>query len=98
LRKISMPDSDFIRGRWKSGRRVCRTTPMVGVRGSTLSTMKLWRGWGTHFVEGLRFPKNLGPPPVFVNVQSVDRIIHSIFLKFNLEWKNPTLRVFTQAA
>ena len=34
----------------------------------------------------------------FVNVESVDRIIYSIFQRFNLEWKTRTLRVFTQAA
>ena len=34
----------------------------------------------------------------FVNVKSVDRIIYSIFQRFNLEWKSRTLRVFTQAA
>ena len=34
----------------------------------------------------------------FVNVQSVDRIIYSIFQKFNLEWKNRALRIFTRAA
>jgi hypothetical protein len=33
-----------------------------------------------------------------VNVQSVDRIICSIFRRFNLEWKNRTHRGFTQAA
>jgi len=33
-----------------------------------------------------------------VNVQSVDRIIYSIFQRFNLEWKTRTLRIFTQAA
>jgi len=38
------------------------------------------------------------PMVCFVNVQSVDRIIYSIFHKFKLEWKNRTLRVFTQAA
>lgn len=38
------------------------------------------------------------PMVCFVNVQSVDRIIYSIFQRFNLEWKNRTLRVFTQAA
>jgi hypothetical protein len=30
--------------------------------------------------------------------QSVDRIIYSIFQRFNREWKTRTLRVFTQAA
>ena len=38
------------------------------------------------------------PMVCFVNVESVDRIIYSIFQRFNLEWKNRTLRVFTQAA
>ena len=34
----------------------------------------------------------------FVNVKSVDRIIYSIFQRFTLEWKNRTLKLFTQAA
>ena len=34
----------------------------------------------------------------FVNVESVDRIIYSIFRRFNLEWKTCTLELFTQAA
>ena len=38
------------------------------------------------------------PMVCFVNVPSVDRIIYSIFQRFNLEWKTRTLRVFTQAA
>lgn len=38
------------------------------------------------------------PMVCFVNVQSVDRIIYSIFQRFNLEWKNRTLKVFTHAA
>lgn len=38
------------------------------------------------------------PMVCFINVQSVDRIIYSIFQRFNLEWKNRTLRLFTQAA
>ena len=38
------------------------------------------------------------PMVCFVNVKSVDRIIYSIFQRFNLEWKNRTLRLFTQAA
>jgi putative transposase len=38
------------------------------------------------------------PMVCFVNVESVDRIIYSIFQRFNLEWKNRTLSVFTQAA
>lgn len=38
------------------------------------------------------------PTVCFVNVKSVDRIIYSIFYRFNLEWKTRTLEVFTQAA
>ncbi len=38
------------------------------------------------------------PMVCFVNVASVDRIIYSIFHRFNLEWKFRTLRLFTQAA
>jgi len=38
------------------------------------------------------------PMACFVNVASVDRIIYSIFHRFNLEWRNCTLQVFTQAA
>jgi putative transposase len=33
------------------------------------------------------------PMVCFVNVASVDRIIYSIFHRFNLEWRNRTLRV-----
>jgi hypothetical protein len=39
-----------------------------------------------------------GPMVCFVKVQSVDRIIYSIFQRFNLEWKTRTLKLFTQAA
>jgi transposase-like protein len=38
------------------------------------------------------------PMVCFVNVESVDRIIFSIFQRFNLEWKTRTLNLFTQAA
>src|SRR5262250_2110794 len=38
------------------------------------------------------------PMVCFVNVESVDRIIYSIFQRFNLEWRTRTLRLFTQAA
>ena len=38
------------------------------------------------------------PMMYFVNVQSVDRIICSIFNQFNLEWHQRTLRQFTQVA
>ena len=38
------------------------------------------------------------PMVCFVNVSSVDRIIYSIFQRFNLEWKTRTLKLFTQAA
>ncbi len=39
------------------------------------------------------------PMVCFVNIKSVDRIIFSIFNRFNLDWKNRrTLKLFTQAA
>jgi transposase-like protein len=38
------------------------------------------------------------PMVCFVNVESVDRIIFSIFNRFNEDWRNRILRVFTQAA
>lgn len=38
------------------------------------------------------------PMVCFVNVQSVERIIFSIFNRFNLQWRQHTLREFTQAA
>jgi len=47
------------------------------------------------FVE-LRRPTR--PMVCFVNVARIDRIIYSIFHRFNLEWRNRTRRVFTQAA
>jgi transposase-like protein len=34
----------------------------------------------------------------FVNELSVERIIYAIFHRFNEQWKNRTLRLFTQAA
>ena len=38
------------------------------------------------------------PMVVFTNVESVDRIIYAIFSRFNEDWKNHTLHLFTQAA
>ena len=38
------------------------------------------------------------PMVVFTNVASVDRIIYAIFSRFNDDWKNHTLGLFTQAA
>ena len=38
------------------------------------------------------------PMVCFVNVESVDRILYSIFNRFNDQWKNYTLQLFTQAA
>lgn len=38
------------------------------------------------------------PMVCFVNVQSVERIIYSIFNRFNLQWRQHTLQEFTQAA
>jgi transposase-like protein len=38
------------------------------------------------------------PMVVFTNVESVDRNIYAIFSRFNQDWKNHTLKLFTQAA
>jgi len=38
------------------------------------------------------------PMVCFVNEASVDRFIFSIFSRFNEDWRNRTLRLFTQAA
>ena len=62
---------------------------------------RLWRKLRTTnviercFVEVRRRTR---PMVCFVNVQSVERIIYSIFNRFNLEWRQHTLRQFTQAA
>lgn len=62
---------------------------------------QLWRKLRTTnviercFVEVRRRTR---PMVCFVNVQSVERIIFSIFNRFNLEWTQRTLRQFTQAA
>jgi putative transposase len=61
----------------------------------------LWRSLRTTnviercFVEVRRRTR---PMVCFVNVQSVDRIIFSIFNRFNEDWRNRLFRVFTQAA
>jgi transposase-like protein len=47
------------------------------------------------FVEVRRTTR---PLVCFVNVESVDRIIFSIFNRLNEEWRNRILQVFTQAA
>jgi len=38
------------------------------------------------------------PMVVFTNVQSVERIIYAIFHRFNQQWQNRSLSLFTQAA
>jgi putative transposase len=61
----------------------------------------LWRKlWTTNviercFVEVRRRTRSM---VCFVNVQSVERIIFSIFNRFNLEWRPLILRQFTQVA
>ena len=61
----------------------------------------LWRKLRTtnvierYFVEVRRRTR---PMVCFVNVGGVDRIIFAIFNRFNQEWRNRTLRAFTQAA
>lgn len=61
----------------------------------------LWRSLRTTniiercFVEVRRRTR---PMVTFVNIESVDRIIFAIFNRFNQQWKNRTLKLFTQAA
>ena len=43
-------------------------------------------------------PSMRRPLSVTLNVESVDRIIYAIFSRFNEDWKNHTLELFTQAA
>jgi len=38
------------------------------------------------------------PMVLFTNVQSVERIVYAIFYRFNQQWQNRTLSLFTQAA
>jgi transposase-like protein len=45
------------------------------------------------FVE---VPRPTRPRVVFTNVPSVDRIIYAIFHRFNEDWRNHTLELFTQ--
>ena len=92
------------RCRWRDGypTRVRRLEKKLPERLSFFSFPRhLWRKLRTTnvierlFVEVRRHTR---PMVCFVNVKSVDRIIYSIFHRFNLEWKNRTLQVFTQAA
>ena len=61
----------------------------------------LWRKLrATNIIERcfVEVRRRTRPMVCFVNVQSVDHIMYSIFQRFNLEWKTRTLRLFTQAA
>jgi len=58
-------------------------------------------GVASHFpiaFEAVEVRRRTRPMVCFVNVESVDRIIYSIFRRFSLEWKTRTLNLFTQAA
>lgn len=62
---------------------------------------RLWRRLRTtNFIERrfVEVRRRTRPMVCFVNVQSVERIIFSIFNRFNLEWHQRTRRQFTQAA
>ena len=55
----------------------------------------LWRKLRTtHVIERLfvEVRRRTLPMVCFVKVKSVDRIIYSIFHRFNLEWENRTLK------
>jgi putative transposase len=61
----------------------------------------LWRKLRTtHVIERcfVEVRRRTRPMVCFVNVQSVERSIFSIFNRFNLEWGRRTLRQFTQVA
>jgi transposase-like protein len=100
----SKPKQLQLRARWYRAypamvRRLRRTCP--NCCRSSRSPRHLWRKLRTTnviercFVEVRRRTR---PMACFVNVESVDRIIYSIFQRFNLEWKTRTLNLFTQAA
>src|SRR6266849_10624436 len=55
--------------------------------------LKVRRAFGPQKVR-----RRTRPMVVFTNVESVDRIIYAIFSRFNEDWKNHTLKLFTQAA
>ena len=63
-------------------------------------TRHLWKRCATHVIERcfVEVRRHTRPMVRFVNVASGDRIIFSIFQRFNLEWKNRTLNRFKQAA
>ena len=61
----------------------------------------LWRKLrSTNIIERcfVEVRRRTRPMVVFTNVASVDRIIYAIFSRFNEDWKNHTLELFTQAA
>ena len=73
-------------------RNYCRSSPFHATLWRKLRTTNVIERC---FVEVRRRTR---PMVCFVNVESVDRIIYSIFQRFNLEWKTRTLNLFTQAA
>jgi transposase-like protein len=73
-------------------------TQLAGVAGFLRLSRHLWRELLTTNVLDVASWEYDAAPARAVNVQSVDRIIYSIFQRFNLEWKTRSLSVFTQAA
>jgi hypothetical protein len=76
---------------------------MCGFWSATICTQcqsELRRGNFTNYPADTTVKVRRGTRPMvcFVNVESGDRIIYSIFQRFNLDWKTRTLSVFTQAA
>jgi len=72
----------------KTCRSCCRSLPSLGICAGSYVIERC-------FVEVRRRTR---PMVCFVNIHSVDRIIFSIFNRFNGDWKNHTLRAFTQGA
>jgi hypothetical protein len=88
-------------GRARSGRGARRTErDLTELLAFFRFPRHLWRKLRTTNIIERRFVevrRRTRPMVCFVNVLSVDRIIYSIFQRFNLEWKTRALRVFTPA-
>ena len=80
-------------GNWSAiCRNCCRSSAFPGICGASCAPPT------SSSAVFLEVGRRTRPMVCFVNVKSVERILYSIFQRFNLEWKNRTLGIFTQAA
>src|SRR6202040_4076569 len=85
---------------------IFRPSAAAGARFTELLTFfdfpqPLWRKLRTtHAIERcfVEVRRRTRPMVLFTNIQSVERILYAIFYRFNQQWQNHTLRLFTQAA